>query len=235
MVTTNLDHQHNSVSYTGFFKQIHAYYTDCGYCLSIKIQTPLFTKFTLLKDSEYYESVFIAKLNPTIDDIMEGFHELSHDNLSNCTTLLFTNTDDIDSKIDPYRNFDTVFISRNKLRLLQGLYNELGSEYQHIQLHAHNDLAYDEFVKEGNIKSALVRATGTGKSFLIARIAQDFLHHKISIFAPNNFILEQQRSVINSPNITFHTYQSTITKDESFELPKGTKAVFLDEFHRLVI
>lgn len=233
MLTTNLNYQSNSALYSGFFKQIYAYYTSCGYHLSIEDETSSIIKFSILKENEYYQAVFIRTINPSNDVIMDGFHELPHDETNNSATLLFTNTEGIDDKLEPYRHFNTVFVSKAKLRTLQGLKNEIGPDYQHIQLHAHNDLAYDEFVKQGHVKSALVRATGTGKSYLIARISQDFLHHKISIFAPNRFILEQQQNIINTPNISFHTYQSTLSGNEDFELPKGTSAVFLDEFHRL--
>lgn len=218
---------------TRFFEQIRSYFTRCHYDINVECYDRDIVYFSLSNNKECYQCACVYPTNPTCETVIDAFHELSNKTPERKTALLFINQDEISDSLQPLRDFETVLISRNKLRQMQGLQNELGEHYQHIQLHAHNDTAYDDFNQNRSHRTAFVRATGTGKSFLIARISQDFLHHKVCIFAPNQFILSQQKAVLNTPNMHFFTYQSTIQDNKEFALPTGTKAVFVDEFHRL--
>lgn len=218
---------------TRFFTQIRDYYRECGYALQVKKYDSNAVFFQLVNEKDCFYCACLYRTNPRNAQIEDTFHILSDIEKYGKTTILFINQDEFDPEIEPLRHFETVFVNRNKLRELQGLKNEIGVHYRHIQLHSHNDIAYEIFVKEKQHKTALVRATGTGKRYLIARISQDFLHHPICIFAPNHYILEQQKKVFNPPNIHFYTYQSLISAGQDFTLPEGTKVVFLDEYHRL--
>ena len=63
-----------------------------------------------------------------------------------------------------------------------------------IELYAHNRSTYENVKKlwqEGNYV-AVIQATGTGKSMLIAKVLSDFLGQKTLVLASSHYILDQQ-------------------------------------------
>jgi superfamily II DNA or RNA helicase len=75
------------------------------------------------------------------------------------------------------------------------------------------------------------RATGTGKSYIIRNIAQDY--PRVLILAPSKSIIYQyQTKVLNdfTNNLVCSTYQSTIS--EAYKVPK-VDLIVVDEYHRL--
>lgn len=95
-------------------------------------------------------------------------------------------------------------------------------------LYKHNQEAY-EAVKRAFVahnRAAVVHATGTGKSYVIARISEDY--EKVLVIAPNNFVLDETRKVCKS-GVEFRTYAS-VMYDKCMQ--GGYDLIVLDEFHR---
>lgn len=74
---------------------------------------------------------------------------------------------------------------------------------------------------------AVVHSTGTGKSYIIAAVAENF--EKPLVIAPNNFVLSETRKICPA-GTEFQTYPSQLRK-ETF-LPGRHDLIVLDEFHR---
>lgn len=108
------------------------------------------------------------------------------------------------------------------------------SSRKHIELYPHNEAAYRAIRKgfEQHHIGAVVQATGTGKSYLLARYIADHAAEKILVFAPNVTILDEIRKAVGfqSPNIRYQTFQSLIYHRGSCELLKASH-ILIDEFH----
>lgn len=98
-----------------------------------------------------------------------------------------------------------------------------------LNLLPHNLIAYrkvTDYFDAGNNKAAIVHATGTGKSYIIAAVTQHF--GNVVIVAPNNFVLNETRKICGS-NVTFKTYASVMCDESPAE---HYDLIVLDEFHR---
>lgn len=104
------------------------------------------------------------------------------------------------------------------------------------QLYNHNKTAYQKVVKalEQSDRTCVVHPTGTGKSYLIAAVSEQY--NKVLILGPNIFVLDQVHDVLrwrDSDNaegtVEYMTYQML-----SFagSVPTGYDLICLDEFHR---
>ncbi|MBQ0089914.1 MAG: DEAD/DEAH box helicase family protein [Prevotellaceae bacterium] len=97
-----------------------------------------------------------------------------------------------------------------------------------MDLYKHNKEAYDKVMASFDTKNkaAVVHATGTGKSYIIAAVAENFA--KVLIVAPNNFVLNETRNVCHK-GCEFRTYASVMYNEgeaNKYDL------IVLDEFHR---
>ena len=93
----------------------------------------------------------------------------------------------------------------------------------------HNNEAYLKVIEhfKDNNRAAVVHATGTGKSYIIAAVADKF-PGKVIVLAPNYFVLDESRKLC-SERIEFRTFTSLML-DES---PAGDyQLICIDEFHR---
>ena len=93
----------------------------------------------------------------------------------------------------------------------------------------HNSEAYLKVIEhfKDNNRAAVVHATGTGKSYIIASVADKF-PGKVIVLAPNYFVLDESRKLC-SERIEFRTFTS-LMYDES---PAGDyQLICIDEFHR---
>lgn len=105
-----------------------------------------------------------------------------------------------------------------------------------IQLFAHNKQTYKKV--RGMMAScksiAVVQATGTGKSFLIAKLLQDFSGQRRLVMAPSLYVIEQVKEHIrwDAGSIEFMTYARSmnLSRDDIAALKPGM--IVLDEFHR---
>lgn len=76
-------------------------------------------------------------------------------------------------------------------------------------------------------RAAVVHATGTGKSYIGAAVAEHFSN--VLIIAPVAFILNEHRKV-HKNNVTFATYTKLLLNYEA--IGSGFDLIILDEFHR---
>ena len=105
-----------------------------------------------------------------------------------------------------------------------------------VRLHAHNQVTFDAAMvslNEGK-RVACVQATGTGKSYVIAKTMNQFPKEKKLVIAPSNHILNQQKSVAPWLNRStrYITYASAknLTSDDLTKM--NPALIVLDEFHR---
>lgn len=105
---------------------------------------------------------------------------------------------------------------------------------RHVELYPHNEAAYRAIMrgfKQHRI-GAVVQATGTGKSYLLARYIADHAKEKILVFAPNITILDEIRKAVgfSIPQVTYRTFQSLIRNREDNGLLRADH-ILIDEFH----
>ena len=98
-------------------------------------------------------------------------------------------------------------------------------------LKKHNEIAYKKVMAalETSDKTCVVHPTGTGKSYIIAAVAESF--KMVLVLAPNDFILEQQKKVMAwNKGVTYRNYQWLI--HNVTEITDKYDLIVLDEFHR---
>ena len=101
-------------------------------------------------------------------------------------------------------------------------------------LHEHNREAYRKVMQhfnEGHQKACVVHATGTGKSYVIAAVADHFKN--ILVVAPNNYVIAQVQSTIDRNDVDYTTYQQLrrdMLKQRTYS--RSYDLIVFDEFHR---
>ncbi|MDM8567017.1 Helicase associated domain protein [Candidatus Halobeggiatoa sp. HSG11] len=103
-----------------------------------------------------------------------------------------------------------------------------------IELFAHNRNAYEQLKSlwQDNKRVAVVQATGTGKSFIIAKVMADFLGEKQLLLAPSHYIIKQQKKVVPWATATHSVQFMTYAKCSKLGQISDVKLIILDEFHR---
>ena len=99
---------------------------------------------------------------------------------------------------------------------------------KNLDLLPHNQNAVNKVLfhfKSGAQRAAIIHPTGTGKSYCIAAIAQQF--NKVAVIAPNKYVLAQIKNVCGN-SVEIYTY-SKITKIS----PTGYDLIVIDELHRM--
>jgi superfamily II DNA or RNA helicase len=105
-----------------------------------------------------------------------------------------------------------------------------------IRLHSHNQTTFDAAI--GSLKAgrrvACVQATGTGKSYVIAKTMNEFSDGKKLVIAPSHHILKQQTEVVPwlEPSTQFMTYAGARNLEEAELKELNPELIVLDEFHR---
>lgn len=108
-----------------------------------------------------------------------------------------------------------------------------------LELFAHNQKAYESAIalmeKEG--RAAVIHPTGTGKSFIAFKLAEDHPDSIILWLSPSEYIFRTQVENLKKtteglifPNIRFLTY-SKLMIDKGF-MKETPQYIILDEFHR---
>ncbi|MDB4686088.1 Helicase associated domain protein [Akkermansiaceae bacterium] len=105
-----------------------------------------------------------------------------------------------------------------------------------VRLHSHNQTTFDsaiESLHEGS-RVACIQATGTGKSYVIAKTMNEFSDGKKLVIAPSHHILKQQKDVVPwlKPSTQFMTYAGARNLEESELKELNPELIVLDEFHR---
>lgn len=102
------------------------------------------------------------------------------------------------------------------------------------KLYPHNREAYEAVMEHyvcGHKKACVVHATGTGKSYIIAAVADHF--GRTLVVAPNNYVIEQVKSTIADDGVDYITYQQLLKDTDSRKSFRDRyDLVVFDEFHR---
>lgn len=109
-----------------------------------------------------------------------------------------------------------------------------------IQLFAHNQTAYESAVSmlAENGKAAIIHPTGTGKSFIGFKLAEDNLDKIICWLSPSEYIFKTQIENLiatgaDAPvNVVFFTYARLMNMSEDELAEIEPDYIVLDEFHR---
>jgi len=105
-----------------------------------------------------------------------------------------------------------------------------------MKLYPHNQSAYNNIQKvwETTNRTCIIRATGTGKSYIIAEIINSNPKAKCLILAPSIFILSGIKNCLIQPdNCVFYTYQYISLNGNLSIIDNDFDFIILDEFHRI--
>lgn len=108
-----------------------------------------------------------------------------------------------------------------------------------VVLYNHNKTTYENIVRifENDNKCAAVQPTGSGKSFLIFKLAQDNFDKTVVVFEPNKQIIgrvTEQMKEYGIDNIQFYTYQKLNSQHKRDEITiDNVDYICLDELHRI--
>ena len=99
------------------------------------------------------------------------------------------------------------------------------------QLYAHNKTAYRKVMAalEAGGRTCVIHPTGTGKSYLIAAVSENF--RRVLVLAPNIFVLDQVHDVLKwrRQGVEYMTYQTLMLAENPHT---DYDLICLDEFHR---
>lgn len=110
-----------------------------------------------------------------------------------------------------------------------------------IKLYDHNQKAYMSAIEllDSEGKAAVIHPTGSGKSYIAFKLAENYPANNILWLAPSEYIFEMQLSNLaaDSPevcinNVTFMTYAKLMNADMDDILEQNYNYIILDEFHR---
>lgn len=106
-----------------------------------------------------------------------------------------------------------------------------------VDLLKHNQEAYEkvqEAIKEGEKKIAISHATGTGKSYLITKLFEDFNNDKKLVLVPSTYISDQIQVLFekyNIQNVDIMRYQKLIKMSDEDIAAMDYDVIALDEYH----
>lgn len=100
-----------------------------------------------------------------------------------------------------------------------------------VDLLKHNEEAYEKvksLIEDGQKKIAVSHATGTGKSYLIAKLFEDFSNEKKLILVPSTYISDQIQALFekyNIQNVEVILYQKLIkmSDEDTVTIYRGVK------------
>ena len=106
-----------------------------------------------------------------------------------------------------------------------------------LDLLEHNQLAYEKIkaaISDKKKKLAISHATGTGKSYLIGKLFEDYNDKKKLVLVPSVYIKEQMQKIFNKYNIVnadVMLYQKLIKLEDKEIFDMDYEVIALDEFH----
>lgn len=106
-----------------------------------------------------------------------------------------------------------------------------------INLLPHNKESYDKIqqsIRNGDKKLAVSHATGTGKSYLIAKLFEDYSTEKKLILVPLLYLKEKMDIFFknnNIDNVDILLYQSLVKMSDEDIFSMNYKIIALDEYH----
>lgn len=106
-----------------------------------------------------------------------------------------------------------------------------------VDLLKHNQEAYEKVqkvIKEGKKKIAIAHATGTGKSYLVTKLFEDFSNDKKLVLVPSTYISEQIQKLFDKyeiQNADIMLYQRLIKMSDEDIAAMDYDVIALDEYH----
>ena len=106
-----------------------------------------------------------------------------------------------------------------------------------VDLLKHNQVAYGKIkslIAEGKKKIAISHATGTGKSYLVAKLFEDYSNDKKLVLAPSRYIKEQMQKLFEKydiENVDIILYQKLIKMSDEDIAGMDYQVIALDEYH----
>lgn len=106
-----------------------------------------------------------------------------------------------------------------------------------VDLLKHNQEAYEKIqkaIKEGKKKIAVSHATGTGKSYLVTKLFEDFNIDKKLVLVPSTYISDQIQALFekyNIQNVDVMCYQKLIKMSDEDIAAMDYDVIALDEYH----
>ncbi len=157
-----------------------------------------------------------------------------------CSQFCLIAPNGYEAKTEKLQDFNLLLQEWDSVEELIHHYSKDNIREPRIQLFAHNKQTYYKVRKMMDRATgvAVVQATGTGKSYLIARLLQDFTGEKRLVMAPSYYIIDQIREHIRwetgmqADSIEYMTYARSMNLTAA-EINRLTpKMIVLDEFHR---
>ncbi|MBF8981938.1 Helicase associated domain protein [Lutibacter sp. B2] len=154
----------------------------------------------------------------------------------NCNQYKLVSINGFVNEANKLRKFNILLEDWTHINTLIENYDPNNKKGPDIELYAHNKSSYDDILEEWKRtkKVAVVQATGTGKTYIIAKVFSKFMTKIKLILAPSKYILNQTKKRIGwtRDNTIFMTYSKAmrLTNDEIKEL--NVSLIILDEFHR---
>lgn len=106
-----------------------------------------------------------------------------------------------------------------------------------VDLLKHNQEAYGKIkslIADGKKKIAISHATGTGKSYLIAKLCEDYCNDKKLVLVPSRYIREQIQKLFvkyDIENVDILLYQKLIKMSDEDITAMNYQIIVLDEYH----
>jgi len=106
-----------------------------------------------------------------------------------------------------------------------------------VDLLEHNKIAYEKVksaIADGKKKIAISHATGTGKSYLIAKLFEDYSNDKKLVLVPSRYIKEQIEKLFEKydiGNADIILYQKLIKMSDEDIAAMDYQIIVLDEYH----
>lgn len=106
-----------------------------------------------------------------------------------------------------------------------------------VDLLPHNEEAYEkirEAIADGKKKIAVSHATGSGKSYLISKLCEDFSDDKKLVLVPSKYIKEEIQKLFvkyGIKNVEVVLYQKLINMDDHDITAMEYSIIILDEYH----
>ncbi len=109
-----------------------------------------------------------------------------------------------------------------------------------IKLYEHNRIAYDSALAmlRSSGKAVIIHPTGTGKSFIGFKLAEEHPNDRVLWLSPSEYIVKTQlenlkrESGVELSNITFLTYVRLMLMTEAEILKLNPDWIIMDEYHR---
>ncbi len=106
-----------------------------------------------------------------------------------------------------------------------------------VDLLKHNEEAYEKIksaITDGQKKVAIAHATGTGKSYLITKLFEDYNNDKKLVLVPSTYISDQIQALFekyNIQNVEIILYQKLIKMSDEDIAAMDYNVIALDEYH----